>query len=248
VTIRPTPEDIDLLVQLIDMRDSAHLAGHTQDAFRLTQLQGTESILDSPGHSGRIQVSTFAMERLRDLNLFRVISAPARGLKFDLVDDVRDRLEEMRVAIGKPSRMGQLEAAAARAEAAKEAAEAARRDLETKIAAAMRSRADLRAAFARRVGRWLLWAARLALGILYAVVIVIAGYFVSSNLPLPFLVGVIGVFVVLAAIDWLLHIDGFALAARAEAWAEARVSRWLETFEANDSDGGGTQPAGSGRK
>ncbi len=240
MTIRPMPEDIDLLVQLIDMRDSAHLAGHTQDAFRLTQLQGTESILDSPGHSGRIQVSTFAMERLRGLDLFRVISARERGLKFDLVDDVRDRLEEMRVAVGKPSRMGELEAAAGRAEAAREAAEGARSDLETKIAAAARSRADLRVAFARRVGRWFLWAARVTLGILYAAVIVIAGYFVSSNLPLPFIFGVIGVFVVLAAIDWLLHIDGFGVAARAEAWAVARVARWLETFEVTDSDGGGS--------
>lgn len=239
MTIRPTPEDIDLLAQLIDMRDSAHLAGHTQDAFNLARFQGTQSLLISPGRSGQIQVSTFAMERLRGLGLFRVISVREKGLTFDLADDVRDQLEEMRVTAGQPSPMGELEAAVERAEGAREAAEAARRNLETKIAAAARSRADLRAAFARRVGRRFLWAARVALGILYAAVIVIAGYFVSSNLPLPFIVGVIGVFVVLAAIDWLLHIDGFAVAARTEAWAVARVSRWLETFEVTDSDGEG---------
>lgn len=231
MTIRPTPEDIDLLVQLIDMRDSAHLAGHAQDAFRLTQLQGTESILDSPGHSGRIQVSTFAMERLRDLNLFRVISAPERGLKFDLVDDVRDRLEEMRVAVGKPSRMGELEAAAARAEAAKEAAEAAQRDLETKIAAAALSRADLRAAFALRLGRWVRRAVAVVLGLLYVGVVVIAGYLVSSNLPLALVVGIIVVAVALGVLDWLLHIDGFLLATRAERWVVRRIENWLASFD-----------------
>lgn len=236
MTIRPTPEDIDLLAQLIDVRDSAHLAGHTQDAFNLARFQGTQSLLISPGRSGSIQVSTFAMDRLRDLGLFRVISVRENGLTFDLVDDVRDQLEEMRVTAGQPSRMGELEAAVERAEGAREAAEAAWRDLETKVAAAARSRADLRAAFAVRVGRWARRVTAIVLGVLYVAVVVVAGYFVSSNLPAAVVVGVIGVFVVLAAMEWLLHVDGFVVAARAEAWAIVRVSRWLETFEASDSD------------
>lgn len=231
MTIRPTPEDIDLLARLIDMRDSAHLAGHTQDAFNLMRFQGNQSLLISPGRSGQIQVSTFAMERLRDLGLLRVISVREKGFAFDLVDDIRDRLEEMRVAAGKPSRMGELEAAAARAEAAREAAEAARHDLETKITDAERSRADLRAAFARRVGRRVRRVAVLVLGAFYVGVAMLAGYFVSANLPLALGLGIIGVTVALAALDWLLHIDGLWLAARADRWAVRRVADWLGSFD-----------------
>jgi hypothetical protein len=231
VTIRPTPEDIDLLVQLIDMRDSAHLAGHTQDAFHLTRFQGTGSILISPGRSGHIQVSTFGMERLRDLNLFRVTSASERGLNFDLVDDIRDRLEEMRVAAGKPSRMGELEAAAGRAEVAREAAEAAQRDQETNVAAAARSRADLRAVFALRVGQRVRRAMAVVLGLLYVSVVVVAGYLVSSNLPMALVVGIIVVAVALGVLEWLLHIDGFLVATWAERWVVRRIEDWLASFD-----------------
>jgi hypothetical protein len=82
------------------------------------------------------------------------------------------------------------------------------------------------------VGRWVRWATTVALGIVYVGVIVLAGYFVSSNLPLALVVGVIAVAVILAVLDWLLHIDGFALAARAEAGTVGRVGRWLESFDA----------------
>jgi len=230
VTIRPKPEDIDLLAQLIDMRDSAHLAGHTQDAFNLARFQGTQSLLISPGRSGSIQVSTFAMDRLRDLGLFRVISVRENGLTFDLVDDVRDQLEEMRVTAGQPSRMGELEAAVERAEGAREAAEAARRDLETKIAAAARSRADLRAAFARRVGRRVRRVAMLALGAFYVGVAVIAGYFALS-LPQPVAIAIVVVAVGLALLGWLRHIDGFSLATGLESRVVARIIRWLASFD-----------------
>ncbi len=59
----------------------------------------------------------------------------------------------------------------------------------------------------------------------------VAGYFVSSNLPLALVVGVVGVAVVLAALDWLLHVDGFALAAALEARVVKRVTGWLESFD-----------------
>jgi hypothetical protein len=236
VTIRPKPQDIDLLDRLIEMRDAAQFAGVRDDVFRLFDFNGTESVLFSPSRNEGIDVSTLGMRRLQDLGLFHLVDRLDKGFTFDLVDDVRDRREEMQVALGQPSRMGELEAALGRAEGVAEVARSALRDRAAGVASAARARADLRAAFARRVGRRVLWAARAALGFLYAAVVVIAGYFVSSNLPLAFVVGVIGLFVVLAAVDWLLHIDGFALAARAEAWAVVRVTRWLEKFEASEPD------------
>lgn len=225
MTSQPNQGDIDLLVQIIDMRDSAHLAGHTDKPFNLAKLNGGQSVLVSPGQAGGTNVSTFTVQRLQDLGVFRVITSTPTGLTFDLVDDFRDRLEEMRVALGQPSRLGE-------AEAAKERATAAQRDLEAKVQAAAATRADRRATFARRVGRWVRLTATVALGIIYVGIVVLAGYFVSSNLPLALIVGVIAVAVFLAALDWLLHIDGFALGAEAEASAVARVTRWLESFDA----------------
>lgn len=113
-------------VRLIDMRDSAHLAGHTDDPFHLVRFNGNESVLFSPGRTEGINISTLAIRRLEDLGLFHVFDVAAKGFTFDLVDDVRDRLEEMRVALGQPSRLGEVEAA-------KERAEAAQRDLEAKV-------------------------------------------------------------------------------------------------------------------
>jgi hypothetical protein len=231
VTIRPTPDDVDLLVRIIDIRDSAHLAGHTQDAFRLIEVNGPTSILVGPGHSGGIEVSDLAMGRLRDLGLFRVIDQRGNGLTFDLVDDFRDRLEEMRVAVGEPSRMGELEASLNRAEGTASAAAAALQTHEARDAEDARTRGDLRAAFAARVGRWVRWATAIVLGVLYVALVVVAGYFISANLPLALGVGIIGVSVVLAVLDWLLQIDGLWLAKRVERWAVRRVADWLGSFD-----------------
>jgi hypothetical protein len=232
VMIQPKQADIDLLVQIIDVRDSAHLAGHTDKPFGLAKLNGGQSILVGPGNAGGTNVSTFQVERLQELGLIRVITSTPTGMTFDLVDDFRDLLEEMRVAIGQPSRLGEAQAATERAEAARQHSEADARTLEAKVQAAAAKRAERRGAFARRMGRWTKRTTTVALGILYVGIIVLAGYFVSSNLPLALIGGVIAVAVILAVLDWLLHIDGFALASRAEAIAVGRVGRWLESFDA----------------
>ena len=231
MTIQPKPEDVDELARLLEIRDTAHLAGHRDDPFTLFNFSGSEAVLVSPGRSQGDTVSKMQMRRLEDLGLLRVIDRLADGFTFDLVDDVRDRLEEMRVAVVLPSRMGELEASLQRAEAATKAAESARQDLEGHIRDDRRARAERRAAFGYRVGRWARWLARIALGVLYVGVVVVAGYFVSSNLPLAIIVGVVGVAVVLTALDWLLHIDGFALAAAFEASVVKRVTEWLESFD-----------------
>lgn len=224
MTLRPTPNDIDLLVRLIDMRDSAHLAGHADDVFNLLQFQGTQSVLVSPGRTEGINVSTMAMRRLQDLGLFRVTAVRAKGLTFDLVDDVRDQLEEIRVAVGQPSRMGELEVA-------KERAEAAHHDLEASVEAAAAKRADRKDAFSRRVGHRVRRAATVALGALYVGVVVIAGYFVSANLPPVAVVGIVAVAVGLAVLGWLRHIDGFSLATGVESWVVKQITRWLDSFD-----------------
>jgi hypothetical protein len=102
VSILPKQSDIDLLVRLIDIRDSADLAGQTDDLFRLVDVQGAQAIVLGPGRNNQV-VSKITMRRLRDLDLFYVIDPGSTAFRFDLADDVRDRLEQMRVAMGRLS-------------------------------------------------------------------------------------------------------------------------------------------------
>lgn len=229
--IRPKPEDVEEFARLIAIRESAHLAHITSDPFTLFNFNGTEGVLVSPGRAKGENVAKMRIRRLEDLGVLRIIDRSANGYTFDLVDDYTDRLEEMRVALGQPSRMGELEASVALAEAAAKHSEAERQRAEADSAAARGRRADLRSDFAGRVGRRVLLVARVALGAFYIGAIAVAGYLVSANLPVPFVVAVIGITISLAALDWLLHIDGFALAANLEARAVKRALRWLESFD-----------------
>lgn len=103
MTILPKQSDIDLLAGLIDIRDSADLAGHTDDLFRQIDFQGADAVVFGPGRNHRLVISKIRMRRLRDLGLFYVIDTGSKGFTFDLADDVRDRLEQMRVAVGRLS-------------------------------------------------------------------------------------------------------------------------------------------------
>jgi hypothetical protein len=233
VTI-PKPTDLDLLVRLIDMRDSAHLAGHINDPFRLFEFNGTESVLFSPGRNEGINITTMGMRRLQHLDFLQLIDILPKGFTFDLVDDVRDRLEETRVALGQPSRLGEAQAATQMAEAARAQAETVQRDLVATIADRAATRAARRSAFANRVGRSVGLIARVVLGIIYVGVVVLAGFFVTANLPMAIVVAVIAVAVLLTVVDWLFHIDGFALAVAVESRTVSRTTRWLESFDADD--------------
>jgi hypothetical protein len=44
VTIQPKQGDIDVLVQIIDLGDSAHRAGHTEKLLNLARLNGGQSV------------------------------------------------------------------------------------------------------------------------------------------------------------------------------------------------------------
>ena len=102
VTILPKQSDIDLLARLIGIRDSANLAGHTDDLFSQIDFQGADATVLGPGRNNLV-VPKIKMRRLRDLGLFYVIHTGATGFTFDLADDVRDRLDQMRVAVSRLS-------------------------------------------------------------------------------------------------------------------------------------------------
>lgn len=102
MTILPKQSDIDLLARLIDIRHSADLAGHTDDLFRQIDVNGPDAVVHGPGRNNQV-ISKIKMRRLRDLGLFYVIDTGSKGFTFDLADDVRDRLERMRVAVGRLS-------------------------------------------------------------------------------------------------------------------------------------------------
>jgi len=102
VTILPKQSDIDLLARLIGIRESADLAGHTDDLFSQIDFQGAEAAVLGPGRNNQV-VPKIKMRRLRDLGVFYVIHTGATGFTFDLADDVRDRLEQMRVAVSRLS-------------------------------------------------------------------------------------------------------------------------------------------------
>lgn len=119
MTIRPRQSDIDLL----DMRDSAHLAGHREAGLNFVEVNGGEAFVDI-ARVLRIAVPTLAMTRLRNLGLFHLIKDRDKGYTFDLVDDHRDRLEEMRASLGQPSRIGEAQAATESAMAGRQRAEA----------------------------------------------------------------------------------------------------------------------------
>jgi len=221
--VMPKQGDIDLLATLIDMRDSAHLAGHREKPMTWVAFNGGRSMVATAG--GRsVDEATFNMQRLLDLGLLRVITRKGSIVTFDLVDDVRDRLEEMRAAAGQPSRTAQ-------AEGARLQAEAALWDLEERVDAAARQRAARRAEFASRVGRTVRLLAAAALVVAYVVTVTIAGYFLSANLPVAFVVGIVIVAVGLTVLDWAAHVDGFAIAKAAGEATAGRVRRWLETFD-----------------
>jgi hypothetical protein len=232
IVIRAKPEDINVLAQLIDRRESAELAG-VKGAFTFTPFQGGQGLAVGPGRSGSLQVSTFDMGRLDELGAFRVLNRSARGgFTFDLVDDVRDLLEEWRTTLGQPSRMGELEAALARATGEKEQALTAMMDLERRSARVAEGRTARRDAAATRVGRRIRRLFVVVLAVAYMAVymaVVLVGFLATSN-PLA-AAGIVIAGGLLALLGWVSPIDGFWLAGKAESIVSRRVRRWLDSLD-----------------
>lgn len=230
--IRAKPEDINVLAQLIDRRESAELAG-IRGTLQFMPLQGGQGVLFGPGRSGNLQVSTFDMGRLDELGAFRVLNRSDRGgYTFDLVDDVRDLLEEWRASLGQPSRMGELEAALAQAKGEEEQALAAKKDLERRVGEAAKGRAERRDAAATRVGRRTRRLVIVVLAVVYMAVyvaVVLVGFLATAN-PLA-AAGIVIAGGLLALLGWVAPIDGFWLAGKVEGIVSRRVRRWLDSLD-----------------
>jgi hypothetical protein len=220
--IRLRPEELDLLVRMLDRRDSAHLAGVTSDVFQATELNGGTSVLFYPGHSGGEDVPSLTVSRFRSLGVFHVIKEWGEGFTFDLVDDIRDRLEQLRQAAGQPTLLG--EAVAARQQAGAELTA-----LQARVEQAAGERQAKREAFASAVGRW---ANRLAT--LVSIGLYAAATIVAMVVTTPAFGGIVGgvVLAVLAILSWRFHLDAFAAAHALERRTTRAIENWLRTFDA----------------
>lgn len=225
MTIQLRPDEFELLLWMIDRRDAAHLAGRTTDVFQVAEFNGGKSVLFTPGRTEGRDVPSATVSRLQTVDVFHVIKWGAKGFTFDLVDDIRDRLEQLRLDAGQPTRLGELEAA-------KERAEALARETQAQVVVAARARSEKRHAFAERVGRGARRLASVGLFAFYVVVVTLGGYVLSANLSLALILAIVLVGGAIGLADWLLHIDGFALAAGLERRVTAKVDRWLESFDA----------------
>jgi hypothetical protein len=228
--IRLRPEEIDHINALVDARDSAHLAGWTTSPFNAAAFNGGESLIRFPGGGGR-QIPTTTLHRLRAEGLLNVYTSSRGGMTFDLVDDVRDRLEELRKATGLPSRLDELEAASLRAQEEAVQAREATAAAQTRVTEATLTRHRRYGTFASKVGRWARRGGIILLVLIYVAVATAPTLLATANLPVAAGAGVVVVTVLIGAFSWLFHRDGFAAAAWLERSVTNRVERWLLAFD-----------------
>jgi hypothetical protein len=217
------PEDVELLKQLIELRDSAVLAGITDDVFQVIEVNGGRHILVAPGRNKGPEVPSSSITRLRRSGALDVVKDAPHGFTFDLVVDIRDRLEAFEEALGRPTRSSE-------AEARREEAERRLRELESIHADQAANRLNLVEAAAGRISRRIRIAASVVLLVLYLALVTVGGYFVSGSLPIAVVAAVVVVAVVIQAADWALGVDGFAAAAYLERKVRFRILNWLTRF------------------
>jgi len=225
-TIRLQPDELDLIARMIDKRDSAHLSGHTTDPFRVVELNGGTSVLSYPGRTGADNIPTRTIYRLRNLDLFQVFSHEKNVLVFDLADDIRDRLEQLRHEAGQPSPLTQELMARARAEDQQS-------KLETSIQRASRAREARRQAFADRIGRWVKRVAIVVIIGIYAAASIIVAIFTT-----PAIAGIAatGILAIIAILSWVFHLDAYAAVRALERRVAKAVEGWLDNFEAREPE------------
>lgn len=101
--VRPSADDLELLQQLVEWHDSAHLAGH-RDAEFLVAFGNDEADVTHPGFAGSKRMSVRTLRRLIRLGALDVLSGDpgpeSNAFTFDVVDGVRDRLDELRGIAG----------------------------------------------------------------------------------------------------------------------------------------------------
>jgi hypothetical protein len=219
--IRLHPDELDLLARMIDKRESAHLSGHRNDRFLVATPNGDEWVLRYPGGMGAETVPARTIERLRELDTFQLVREGRNALTFDLADQPRDLLEQLKAAAGQPSELARLDQRRAQIEEQLG-------DCQKKAEADARERAQRRRDFAAHLGHWTNVAVTVAL---------VGLYLVAAGLPLVFATNVVGIVIsalMLAAfgvLGWRFHIDAWRGANAAQAWVERRAERWLRRFE-----------------
>lgn len=223
-TIRLKPDELELIGQMIDKRDSAHLSGHTADPFSAVALNGGVTAIQFPGRTGAAQTTTLTFQRLLAVDVLVVVSRKGNVTNFDLADGIRDRLEDLKMEAGQPSQLERERAARARPEERQS-------QLETQIQREVAIRQERRTAFAAGVGRRASLTVTTVLGVVYLAAVVyglIAAPLVAALLALA--LGILGL------ASWLFRIDAFWLSHQAQRQAAARVERWLSRFEADQPD------------
>lgn len=223
-TIRLRPEELDLVTRMIDKRDSAHLSGHTTDPFQALALNGGASMIVFPGRTGRQEVPSITMARLKSLGLFQVYGQNKNVTTFDLADDIRDQLERLRDESGRPSLLAQERNARARAEGRQS-------ELETALERGARRRQAQRQAFSGRVGRVAKWLAAGGLIALYAAATLLVAILTT---PVVVIAVAIGLLLLITTLDWAFRLDAYRAVGWLEAKVAARAERWAEQFDPKD--------------
>ena len=237
MVMRPRQEDVDLLQHLIDLRDSAHLAGHTTLPFMLIHDGPHEDLVSAPGDNRANGVPGLLVKRLQDEGVIEIVKNLPHGFTFDLSDDCRERLDQMRASLGQPSRMGELEADVASARWDQNVARVAREHLERQVSRASADSAARREAAATKIGSRVRRVASVALVVVYALVyvaVVAVGYFWTSNPVVG--VGIVAIGTLLALLAGVFRIDGFWLAGKAGDYCSGFIRRWLDAIEGSTGD------------
>lgn len=224
--LRPRQEDLDWVSRLLELRDGARLAGHTDSIFQVVDLDSADPTLFGPGGGPGVPIPSLVVSRLGGLDLLHVVTRAANSISFDLVDDVRDQLELLREAMGRPSLIERERTARARAEDQQSA-------LEVRLEAGARRREELRQAFAGRVGRWISGLTVALLVGVYAGATVVVALLATPAIAVVVAVIVLGAFGIL---EWGFHLDALVVAHWLERLSARRVERWLARFETSDPD------------
>lgn len=164
------------------------------------------------------------IDRLRNLGAFQIFRQTKNVIHFDLVDDIRDRLEELKDQAGQPSLLAQERDARSRAEERQA-------HLEVAIERRSRARRARHEAFGARIGRLVKWTAVAALVLLYGGATVLVAMLTT---PVPAIAAAVSLLLVIGILDWVFHVDAHGVVRLLEGKAAAAARRWAEQFDPPD--------------
>ncbi len=212
--------EVQFLGHLIDLRDSADLAGHRDAVFQFAEHSGDAILVAPPGTNVMHEMPARTIARLRKAGLIETVQPNS----FDLVPNARDRLEALKAEVGKPTLLGQAQAELERARA-----RVAELEAHTGRAAQGRQR--------RREGVAALWggrARRLARGAAIAIYVLAVVLPLALGLPAPISGVLLVAGAVLQVLDWAFGRDGNGIANAVGRMVELRVLAALEAVSEGD--------------